>query len=126
MAKILVIDDEEPLAAVVAACLKEAGYEVSVCLDSASAEAVVLSLKPDLALIDYQMPGKTGVQLLADLRARAETRLLPVLFLSGTEALRFAGQVPPEPRARFLRKPVEKAELLLMVGEMLNPEGWSA
>lgn len=126
MAKILIIDDEEPLAAVVATCLREAGHDVSVCLDSTSAEAAVLSQRPDLAIIDYQMPGKTGVQLLADLRAREETRRLPVLFLSGTEAVRFAGQVPPEPRARFLRKPVQKSEVLLLVDEMLDPEGWSA
>ncbi|MBI5247448.1 MAG: response regulator [Elusimicrobia bacterium] len=91
MAKILVIDDEELLADLVAECLRDAKHEVSICLHSSSAEEAVLAQKPDLAIIDYQMPGKTGVQLLAD-----------------------------------LRKPVDKAELLLMVGEMLNPEGWSA
>lgn len=126
MATILIIDDDESLASIVAECLRDASHDVSLCLDSSSAEAEILSLKPDLAVIDYQMPKKTGVQLLADLRARPETKLLPVLFLSATEAVRFAGQVPPEPRARFLRKPVDKKELLLMVGEMLNPEGWSA
>jgi len=126
MAKILVVDDDETLASIVADCLREAHHTVSVCLDSSTAEAEILSYKPDLAVIDYQMPGKTGVQLLADLRANASTKLLPVLFLSATEAVRFAGQVPPEPRARFLRKPVDKKELLIMVKEMLDPEGWSS
>jgi CheY-like chemotaxis protein len=126
MAKILVIDDDELIADIVGHCLRDAGHEVVICLDSSEAAAAVAAERPDLAIIDYQMPGKTGVQLLADLRARPETRLLPVLFLSAMDAIRFAGQVPPESRARFLSKPVQKSELLQLIEEMLDPEGWSA
>ena len=72
------------------------------------------------------MPGKNGAEVLADLRAREETKKIPVIFLSGTEPLRFATEVPPEPRARFLRKPVEMNELLTLIGEMLDPNSWSS
>ena len=126
MAKILVVDDEASLAAIVRECLAGEGYDVVVCHDPMMAERTALEENPDLALIDYQMPRKTGVQLLADLRAQEETRELPVLFLSGTEAVRFASQVPPEPRVRFLTKPVDMTVLITAVREMLDPNGWSS
>lgn len=106
-------------------CLAGAGYDVVVCHDPMIAERAALEERPDLALIDYQMPRKTGVQLLADLRAQEETRELPVLFLSGTQTVRFAGLVPPEPRVRFLSKPVDMDVLLTAVHEMLDPNSWS-
>jgi len=126
MAKILVVDDEVPFSEVLRECLQGEGHSVVLCHDAAQAERAVLEEKPDLALIDYRMPRKTGVQLLSDLRAREETRLLPVLLMSGTEAVRFAAQIPPEPRVRFLLKPLDMDALVTMVREMLDPNSWSA
>ena len=120
------VDDEVPLTEVLRECLQGEGHAVVLCHDATQAERAVLEEKPDLALIDYLMPRKTGVQLLSDLRAREETRLLPVLFISGTEAVRFAGQIPPEPRVRFLLKPLDMDTLVTMVREMLDPNSWSA
>jgi DNA-binding response OmpR family regulator len=126
VAKILVVDDEESVTIVLRDYLRGEGHDVVVCHDSTKAERMALDEKPDLALIDYQMPRKTGVQLIADLRAREETRLLPVLFISGMEAVRFAGQIPPEPRLRFLVKPIDMGVLMTMVREMLDPNSWSS
>ena len=125
MAKILVVDDDAILAQAVAEYLAAAGHEVVVCLDSTLAAELVLKEKAELAIIDYQMPLKSGVKLLADFRAHEQTRRLPVLFLSGTDAVRFAGQVPPEPLVRFLRKPIDFQVLITSVREMLDPESWS-
>lgn len=126
MAKILVVDDEAPLTEVLRECLRGEGHEVVICNDPTAALHAALEEKPDLALIDYQMPSLNGVQLLAELRARPETNLLPVLFISGTAAVRFAGQVPPEPRVRFLAKPMDMDALVTMVREMLDPNSWSS
>lgn len=126
MAKILVVDDEETVTEMLRTCLQGEGHDVVICRDSMAAERTALEENPDLALIDYQMPRKTGVQLLSDLRAREETRQLPVLLISGTPAVRFAGQIPPEPRVRFLLKPLDMEALLTMVREMLDPNSWSA
>ncbi len=126
MAKILVVDDEPSIAALLKTILVAKGYEVVVCLDSTEAEDLILAKKPDLAIIDYSMPGKTGTQLLADLRAREQTRRLPVIFLSTMETLRYSSKAPPEPRVHFLRKPVDASVLLVLIAEKLNPEGWSA
>lgn len=126
MAKILVVDDEEALTEVLRECLAGEGHDVVVCHDPTAAERIALEENPDLAILDYQMPRKTGVQLLADLRAREETQMLPVLFISGTEAVRFASQIPPEPRVRFLLKPMDLDAFVTMVREMLDPNSWSA
>lgn len=126
MAKILVVDDEEALTTVLRGCLAGEGHDVVVCNDPTTAERIALEGNPDLAILDYQMPRKTGVQLLANLRAREETQLLPVLLISSTEAVRFASQIPPEPRVRFLRKPLDLVALVTIVREMLDPNSWSA
>jgi len=126
VAKILIVDDEVPLTEVFRECLLGEGHEVVVCHDPTAALRAALEEKPSLVLMDYQMPRMTGVQVLAELRAHSELNLVPVLFISGTDAVRFAGQVPPEPRVRFLAKTMDLAALLTMVREMLDPNGWSS
>ena len=81
--------------------------------------------KPDLAVFDYKMPGKSGTELLADIRSGLNTRRIPVIFVSGTAPLLYSSQVPQEARVRFLSKPVDADSLLAAVTELLNPEGWS-
>ena len=126
MAKILVVDDEESLTEILKVYLSDEGHDVVICHDSSAAASLALEIKPDIALLDYQMPRRTGVELVAELRAQEGTRLLPVLLLSGTEAVRFAGQIPPEPHVRFLAKPVNMDVLKTMIREMLDPNSWSA
>jgi DNA-binding response OmpR family regulator len=126
MPKIIVVDDEDGLTELLRECLEGAGYGVVTCQDPTAAERTAIEERPDLAIIDYQMPRKNGIQLLADLRAREETRTLPVLFISGTEAVRFAAQIPPEPRVRFLLKPMDMDAVVTLVREMLDPDSWSA
>lgn len=126
MPKILIVDDERPLADALADFLSVKGHIAVVCDDPLAAEKAVLAEKPDVAVFDYMMPGLRGTDLLKALRARPETERLPVIFLSGTETLRFSAEVPPEPRVRFLRKPVELQSLLVLIGELLDPDGWSA
>jgi len=126
VAKILVVDDEVPLTEILRDNLMLGGHEVVICHDSPTALRMAIEAVPDIAIIDYQMPGKTGVQLLAELRAHKNTRQLPVAFLSGTETVRFASLVPPDPRVRFLRKPIDMEVLATTVREMLDPNSWSA
>ena len=125
MAKLLVVDDEASMVETLADCLSARGHDVVACVDSARAEELALSEKPDVLIVDFQMPGKTGAEVLAGLRSRPETKGLPVIFLSGTETLRYSSQVPAEPIVRFLRKPMEMEELLTLIAELLDPEGWS-
>jgi DNA-binding response OmpR family regulator len=125
VAKILIVDDEASSAEVLRHYLDAAGHQVIVCLDSTQGESMIADEKPDLAVFDYKMPGKSGTELLADIRSGLNTRRIPVIFVSGTAPLLYSSQVPQEARVRFLSKPVDADSLLAAVTELLNPEGWS-
>jgi FixJ family two-component response regulator len=72
------------------------------------------------------MPHLTGTELLTELRGGGRTHELPVIFLSGVDALRYASQIPPDPRVRFLKKPASFDDLDGAIAALLDPEGWSA
>lgn len=81
-ASILVVEDEPAIQELIAASLGHAGYEV---LRTDSAEAALLMLEqtlPDLVLMDWGLPGQSGIDLVRRLRANARTRALPVIMLT--------------------------------------------
>ncbi|MFI5360419.1 MAG: response regulator [Elusimicrobiota bacterium] len=125
MARILMVDDDELLLGVVGDYLESRGHDVDRCADPTVAAELAEKTAPDVAILDYEMPRLSGTQLLTELRAGGRTHMLPVLFLSGVNALRYASQVPPDPRVRFLRKPVDFNDLDGAISALLDPEGWS-
>lgn len=126
MPNILIVEDDEALAQVLQERLTLKGHQVTVCLDARAAAELAAGLQPDLAILDYLMPGMTGTDLLAELRAAVATKSLPVILLSSQEALRVSASVPPDPRVRFLPKPVDHVQLEAAMHGLLDPEGWSA
>jgi DNA-binding response OmpR family regulator len=125
MARILMVDDDETLLQATSDYLESLGHVVQRCGDPEQAAELAEKTDPDLAIVDYEMPRLTGTQLLTELRAGGRTHMLPVIFLSGVEALRYASQVPPDPRVRFLQKPVAFDDLEGAIAALLDPEGWS-
>ena len=125
MARILMVDDDELLLQVTGDYLESKGHAVDRCGDPTSAAELAEKTAPDLAIVDYEMPRLTGTQLLTELRSGGRTHMLPVIFLSGVEALRYVSQVPPDPRVRFLQKPVDFEDLDGAIAALLDPDGWS-
>jgi DNA-binding response OmpR family regulator len=123
MARILIVDDDPVLLKVAGDYLKSRGHDVARCEDPNLAPELAEKLRPDLAILDYQMPGLTGAHLLTELRRRVPE--VPVLFLSGVDAMHYASQIPPDPRVRFLRKPADFSELEGAISALLDPDGWS-
>jgi CheY-like chemotaxis protein len=120
MARILVVDDDALMRRILHDFLVEEGYEVLDCGMPEEALAILGAKAPDLALIDYSMPGMTGAQLFTQLRALESTRLIPVIFLTGTEFLRFAPGLPVENNVRFMSKPVEFPKLQAAIADLLG------
>ena len=125
MARILMVDDDELLLQVTGDYLESKGHEVARCGEPTAAAELAEKTAPDLAIVDYEMPRLTGTQLLTELRSGGRTHMLPVIFLSGVEALRYVSQVPPDPRVRFLQKPVDFEDLDGAIAALLDPDGWS-
>jgi response regulator NasT len=80
--RILVVDDERDLAALLAEELRRAGYDVAVAESADEAIAAVISSKPDLAVLDIRMRSQSGLQLAALLREQFH---VPFVFLTALD-----------------------------------------
>jgi DNA-binding NtrC family response regulator len=116
--RILVVDDEEIIAATLREFLQSEGYEVGVAADAAEALGLVETLEPDVALCDVQLPGPDGLELLDRLlRVRPETTVLMITAYATVEnavaAFRRGAQ-------DYLMKPVTFDELLAKIDRLMG------
>lgn len=90
---ILVVEDEEALSLLLRYNLESEGYQVDVSDRGDDAELKLRESVPDLLLLDWMLPGLSGIELCRRLRAREETRALPVIMLTarGEETERIRG-----------------------------------
>jgi two-component system phosphate regulon response regulator PhoB len=87
MIRVLIVEDEEPLAILLRYNLEAEGFDVIEVRSGEEAERRVRATPPDLILLDWVLPGLTGIELCRRLRLRADTRHIPVLLLTAkTEA----------------------------------------
>lgn len=92
-AKVLIVEDEAPLAELLRYNLEAEGFEVSHAATGEEAELVVSEERPDLIVLDWMLPSFSGVELCRRIRARQETRAIPILMLTarGEESDRIRG-----------------------------------
>jgi len=83
MFRVLVIDDSMLIRHTVCRFLEERGFEVEAADDGLSALEPLRLRPPDLVVTDMNMPGMTGGDLIAYLKARQETASIPVVVLTG-------------------------------------------
>lgn len=79
---ILIVDDESHIRDMIRMGLEMAGYECLEAADSQQAHALIIDAKPDLVLLDWMMPGTSGVELLRRLKRDELTADLPVIMLT--------------------------------------------
>ena len=93
MTSILVVEDEAALAELLRYNLEAAGHAVSACTSGEDAELLLAEGRFDLILLDWMLPGVSGIELCRRLRARETTKTLPILMLTarGEEADRVRG-----------------------------------
>lgn len=80
--RILVVEDEPSIAELIAINLSHAGYEVQKALQTDVAANLMRDELPSLLILDWMLPGKSGVQFARELRANERTRSLPILMLT--------------------------------------------
>ena len=83
---ILVVDDNAVNAALLKEMLASRGYPTVAVQSAAAAEAEIRREAPDLILLDVIMPGKTGYELCRELKDDPETRLIPIVMITGLSA----------------------------------------
>jgi len=118
-ARILVVDDEPDLAAILANRLRRAGYEVAVAGDGVAALEAIGRERPDLALLDVQMPRLDGLETVRRLRAVAATAAMPVIVMTANAEAADRTRALASGADACLAKPFETAELLACVRNLL-------
>lgn len=90
---ILVVEDEPAILELLKVHLVDAGYEVHAAADAEAAQAALKESLPDLVLLDWMLPGQSGLAFAKQLRADARTKELPVIMVTARsdEADRVAG-----------------------------------
>lgn len=83
MARIVLVDDDDLVIDTVAPALERAGHEVVAVRHGDEAITAVLDNKAELVILDQMLPGRSGMHILADLRAHPEIESLPVMMLTG-------------------------------------------
>jgi len=118
--RVLVVDDEPDIAGLVAYHLAKAGYRVSTAGDGAEALARARAERPDLVVLDLMLPGRSGLDVLADLRRSDDTRAVGVILLTARkeEQDRIAGLSLGADD--YLAKPFSPQELVLRVAAVLR------
>jgi CheY-like chemotaxis protein len=81
--RILVVDDDAPILMLMSNLLREFGFEATVAPSGQEALAAARRVRPDLALLDINMPGMSGHELIRILRDEPGLQGLPILILSG-------------------------------------------
>ena len=120
MTTILVVEDEPAIGELIAINLRHAGFKVSLAETAEAAQSAVDGVLPELVLLDWMLPGQSGVSLARRWRADARTRDLPVIMLTARadEADKIAGL--DAGADDYLTKPFSPHELLARIRAVLR------
>ncbi len=118
MALVLIVDDDRSLCKVLRGLLENAGFEVLTAHNVYEAESILQSEDPDLVITDLKMPGKSGMDLLAECRARKPA--MPVIMITAYGNVEGAVTAMKQGAYDFISKPFDEDELLNVSKKALN------
>ncbi len=121
MPRILVIDDEAPIAIMIKRMLEKAGHEVEIALNGNEGLKLVDKFKPDLLITDIVMPEKEGLELIIDLRKRFPK--LKIIAISGGGRFQYEGYLTSARHLganKVFQKPLDLKKFMNCISDMLN------
>jgi two-component system, OmpR family, phosphate regulon response regulator PhoB len=119
-ARILVVEDELAIQQLLALTLKSAGHEPTLVGNAEEALSCINAELPDLIVLDWMLPGRSGIALARQLRNEARTRSLPIIMLTARaqEADKVAGLETGADD--YITKPFSQRELVARVKALLR------
>jgi two-component system phosphate regulon response regulator PhoB len=119
-ANILVVEDEDALATLLQYNLEKEGYRVTLAGDGEEAMTLAAEQAPDLVVLDWMLPKVSGIEVCRRLRARGETRNLPIIMLTarGEETDRIRGL--DTGADDYVVKPISMTELAARIRAVLR------
>ncbi len=120
MSRILIVEDEPAIAELIAINLRHAGFEVTLAETPEQAQSDIDRVLPDLVVLDWMLPGQSGLSLAKRWRTQARTRDLPLIMLTarGEEGDKIAGL--DAGADDYLTKPFSTNELLARIRAVLR------
>ena len=118
--RILIVEDEPAIAELIAVNLRHNGFQPVWAIDAETAQRELDEILPDAILLDWMLPGESGLTLARKWRASARTKAVPILMLTarGDEADRVAGL--DAGAADYIVKPFSPRELLARIRAVLR------
>jgi two-component system phosphate regulon response regulator PhoB len=120
MSRVLVVEDESAIAELISINLRHAGYEVTIAATADQAQSEVDRVLPDLVILDWMLPGQSGLALAKRWRAESRTKELPVIMLTARadEGDKIAGL--DAGADDYLTKPFSTHELMARIRAVLR------
>lgn len=119
-ASVLVIDDDEQIRGLIVSLLRPMGHVVAQAGSVEEALEKIAQATPDLILVDMQLPGRTGFDILTEIRADPRTRLVPVVMITGAATHETKLKAIQAGVTDFIAKPFSPEELAARVRALLE------
>ncbi len=119
--RVLIAEDEPHLVESLTFILEREGYDIETAHDGETALRRLLASRPDLVILDVMLPGRSGFDILRDIRSREETEKLPVMMLTARGQAKDREMALRLGADRFMTKPFSNAEIVEHVRAMMGP-----
>jgi diguanylate cyclase (GGDEF)-like protein len=117
---VLVIDDAQDIHDLIDVRLKPEGVNVLHALDAESGLIIVRARRPDVVLLDLDLPGRSGLDVCKDLRANLDLSSIPIIFLTGTVDVAMKVRAFDAGAIDYVTKPFDAVELRARVRAALR------
>ena len=115
---VVLVEDEANIAEAIRYLLSQDGWRVETLANGGSAAEVIRKARPDLVILDVMLPGRSGFEILQEIRDTPELAGLPVLMLTARGQARDREMAQRAGVSRFMTKPFSNAEMLDAVREL--------
>ncbi|AXI44293.1 response regulator transcription factor [Sulfitobacter sp. SK011] len=115
---VVLVEDEINIAEAIRFLLSQEGWRVETLANGAAAVDVIRKVMPDLVMLDVMLPGKSGFEILNELRADPVFADMPILMLTARGQSRDREMAEKAGVSRFMTKPFSNAEMLEAVREL--------
>ncbi|MFU8882541.1 MAG: response regulator transcription factor [Rhodobacterales bacterium] len=119
--RVLIIEDEPNIIEAISFILSRDGWTVDTHSNGHDAVSVVQMRAPDLVILDVMLPGRSGYDILTDLRALPETQDLPVLILTARGQARDRELAQQAGASHFMTKPFSNADVIEALNALVAP-----
>ena len=119
MSRHVILSEDEPnITEAIRFLLTRDGWSVDAHADGSDAVEVIEAAQPDLVILDLMLPGKSGLEIIRELREVESLKALPVLMLTARGQMKDREMAERAGVTRFMTKPFSNAEVLTAVRDL--------